>query len=671
MPIDPRLQELLDRWEDLWEKGNEISAQELCREHPELQEDLERQIDALRAMSWLLEDEDSSDPPLTLGRYRLDQVVGKGGFGQVWKGYDPDLRRVVAIKVPRPDRFSQDQVRAFLQEARRVAQLRHPGIVPVHDVGYDAQYCFIVSDFVEGGSLADRLRRGLPNWRETARLAAKIAKVLDHAHQQGFIHRDVKPANILLDLHGQPYLTDFGIAVRREELLGESRQSSGTLAYMSPEQILGKPVDSRSDIYSLGVVLFEMLTGKRPSDDDPTRSLREQALSPVLVSLRLQGVPAQLEQICQKCLQEKPEDRYATANEVAVSLNDLLQPSRAKTRLPLTIVLSLLILVALLTAGFWTISGWPHHSSPLPLVDQTQPKPPVSTEAARKTTPPPPLEKPTAIEPPVRVEPKPEVAIPSVSKDQARPQSPPMSPSSAPVVKQTPPTPPLSAQPPREVDESQKSLAKGIALFESNKFQEAITSLTEVIHHNPRLATAYHRRGASYFNLGETDKSLADFSQAVKLDPRNAESRKHRALAYLRLKQFDEGLADAKEGLRLDPADPTSYTSVMVMLYAARAADHGDHQRWKEAVTDLTTLLQLDPQNVTAYTNRGAAHFNMREFAQAIADFSKAIEINPTVSAFYQHRSYAYRAMGRVKEAKTDEEKAKSLQSHPGTQRGK
>lgn len=656
MPIDPQLQELLDRWEDLRERGKEISAQELCREHPELLEELKRRIKALQAMSWLLdtdpsEGDDSSRPPLTLGRYRLDQLIGKGGFGQVWKGYDPDLQRIVAIKVPRPDRLSQKQARAFLEEARKVAQLRHPGIVPVHDVGYEGRYCYIVSDCVEGGSLAERLRSGRANWREATRLIAAIAETLAHAHQQGFVHRDIKPGNILLDLHGQPYLTDFGIAVNREELLAGFQQNSGTLAYMSPEQILGKPVDFRSDIYSLGVVLFEMLAGKRPYDDGTARNLREQILSPAPAYLRLHGVPAGLEQICQKCLQTKPEDRYATANEVAVALNDLLQPPRAKARGLPAVVLLLLILVGLLTTGFWMISDWHRHSSPLSFVNQTPPMPLVPVEPIRETAPLTPLEKPTTTKPPVDNEARPKVAAPAVSKAPAPP-------SSAPVTEKLATTPPL----PSQREEAQKSLMRGIGLFESNKFQEAIPPLTEAIQHDPQLAAAYHRRGASYFNLGEIDKSLADFNQAIELDPQNAETWKHRALAHLRLTRFDEAMADAKEGLRLDSAHSTSYTSVMVMVYAARATDHSNHQRWKEAIADLTTILQLDPQNVTAHANRGVAHYNMRDFAQAIADFSNAIKLNPAVSSFYLHRSFAYRAVGRVKEAKADEEKARSLQ---------
>ena len=281
--MTPQLQELIDRWENLQEQGKDVSAQELCREHPELLEELKRRIKALKAMAWLTDSDTPDDDgqqeadhaplPPTLGRYRLDERVGMGGFGQVWKGYDPELQRRRGSQGAAPDRLSPQQAEIFVEEARKVARLRHPGIVPVHDVGRDGKYCFIVSDFIEGGNLADRLKNGPCDWRESARLMADVADILDYAHQQGFVHRDIKPANILLDQDGQPYLTDFGIATTKAEI--DHVPSIGTLAYMSPEQLSQSQFDVRSDIYSLGVVLYEMLTGARPFSAKTPRGLRK------------------------------------------------------------------------------------------------------------------------------------------------------------------------------------------------------------------------------------------------------------------------------------------------------------------------------------------------------------------------------------------------------------
>ena len=160
MSEDPQIEQLLEHWEDLRQEGREVSAEELCHDHLELLKPLKRWIAVLKSTDWLTKDDSSDDRqeeeawpelPRTLGRYRLDELIGTGGFGQVWKGFDPELQRIVAIKVPRPDRISSpDQAQKFLEEARKVAKLKHPGIVPVHDVGRDGDWFFIVSDFIDG-----------------------------------------------------------------------------------------------------------------------------------------------------------------------------------------------------------------------------------------------------------------------------------------------------------------------------------------------------------------------------------------------------------------------------------------------------------------------------------------------------------------------------------------
>lgn len=334
---DPKLEQLIEDWEDRRQEGREVSAEELCRDCPELVNELKQRITLLKSMDWLLESNPSTDGghgvadaawqelPRTLGRYRLDELVGTGGFGQVWKGFDPELQRTVAIKVPRPDRIaSPDQADKFVEEARKVAQLRHPGIVPVHDVGRDGNWYFIVSDFIDGGSLAQRILGERPGWKESAQLVAGVAEILQYAHQQGFIHRDIKPANILLDTQGKPYLTDFGIAISNEKGLQSGTGTEGTLAYMSPEQVAGGTIgiDCRSDLYGLGVVLYELLTGQRPFVADNPIDLRNAILSdqPRPPKVFDETVPLELERICLKALAKEPEARHSTAAELAASL---------------------------------------------------------------------------------------------------------------------------------------------------------------------------------------------------------------------------------------------------------------------------------------------------------------------------------------------------------------
>src|SRR5262245_16488370 len=205
----------------------------------------------------------------TLGRFVLLEALGQGGFGTVYKARDPELDRVVAVKVPRAGNLAGGQeLDRFLREARSAAQLRHPAIVTAHEVGQRNGLPYLVSDFVPGVTLADQLSARRPGFREAADLVAAVADALQYAHEQGVIHRDVKPSNIMIGDDGGPCVMDFGLAKREagEITMTVEGQVLGTPAYMSPEQARGEghAVDGRGDVYSLGVVLYQLLTGELP-----------------------------------------------------------------------------------------------------------------------------------------------------------------------------------------------------------------------------------------------------------------------------------------------------------------------------------------------------------------------------------------------------------------------
>jgi len=599
MTDDDRLTDLLLQWEELSEQGREVSAEELCKDCPHLIDELARRIEAMRATAWMNQPVDDSgdaggDPPspalLPLaGRYRLVRFIAEGGFGQVWQGFDLELERTVAVKLSKPGRWGA--VEQFVSEARRVARLRHPGIVSVHDVVRQDEVCFIVSDFVEGGSLREKTARGTTPG-QSARWIADVAEALAYAAQQGFVHCDIKPENILIDHHGRALLGDFGIATTVEELSGQSTIPLGTLAYMSPEQVEGKPVDGRSDIYSLGVVLFELLTGRLPYQaTDPIKLRREVAVGPSALFTKDDRVASDLRRICEKCLSREPAERYIAA-ELAGELRKFLTSpatmSKPWKRIAAATVLSITVVAA---AAMFQLRKTPaehvpdHTANRKPsVVRQEEPAaPPITADAA--------------------------IALGKLQFDKGDYKA------AAETFSEAVQLDPNSAEAFHRL---------GGSRFNLGQVEQALAAFNRAVELAPKNAEIRKHRATALLALKRWDDGFADLRLALELNPTDRRQYEelmalgfaHRASGHAEALRWADALADMDQVLR--------YVRTNADYFHKRAACYYNLMQFEKAVTDFTRAIELAPDNPTYYLNRGYAYQAIGELEKAEVDYEMA-----------------------------------------------
>lgn len=260
-----------------------------------------------------------------IGRYEIESELTQGGMGVIFLAKDPYIQRQIVIKVLMYSHTMEAMYKDFfLQEAEVIAALEHPAIVPIYDFGWHGPQPYIVMRYMSGGSLQDKLAQGEIKLTEIAHILKRVSDALDAAHSRNIIHRDVKPSNILFDVTGEAFLSDFGIAKSKTFTDEEGEWLVGTPAYMSPEQGQGGKVDGRSDVYALGVVLYRLLTGQLPFSSNSTTGLISAHMDLPIPDIRKvkTNIPSVWQEVVAKAMAKDPADRYATASEFA---NDVSQ----------------------------------------------------------------------------------------------------------------------------------------------------------------------------------------------------------------------------------------------------------------------------------------------------------------------------------------------------------
>jgi predicted Ser/Thr protein kinase len=265
-----------------------------------------------------------------VGKYRILGILGKGGMGIVYKGLDPDIERDVAVKTIRFDTSpdgpaKEEMLNRVIREAKAAGHLTHPNIITIYDVIRERDLTFIVMQYVDGQSLQALIESGKSfSPQEVLAIVKPVAEALDYAHGNGIVHRDIKPANILIDSAGKPFLADFGVAHMEASTVTGPGTTIGTLSYMSPEQVMGKTADGRADIFALGVILFELLTGQKPFPGDNLSTIVYKIVhdEPRPVTEVNPDLPAGYESIIRRALAKQPEDRYQTCRDLVRDLED-------------------------------------------------------------------------------------------------------------------------------------------------------------------------------------------------------------------------------------------------------------------------------------------------------------------------------------------------------------
>jgi serine/threonine protein kinase/tetratricopeptide (TPR) repeat protein len=609
----------------------------------------------------------------TFGKYRLTERLGRGGMAEVYRAYQPNLERDVAVKVMH-GYLAEDEgfVGRFKREAKAVAALRHPHIVQVYDFDVEDDTYYMIMEYIGGETLKQRLERFRAEGKqmplqEVAQIFRALCNALDYAHAQGRVHRDIKPANIMFDGE-RLVLTDFGIA----SIVGATRYTAsgamiGTPAYMSPEQGQGEAGDVRSDVYSLGVILYEMVTGQVPYDaDTPLAIVLKHLNEPLPLPRQVNAdLPSAVERVILKALAKSPDDRYQSAGALADALEAAVERAVVLTEMPpaplepavetpaprpapkwrpwVLVGVAGLIVVGLIAAVLFVFPNLGGEQEP------TRSSTAVITEAT----------------------PSAELSMlePTTSASEA-----------------TPPTAPSTPLP-----EAMTHYEVGVAAFEDWDLEEAIRELSQAIEADPRFAEAHYLRGASYRQNGQQEEAEADLTQAIALRPDLVEAYYERGDLYLDQARGQDAWHDFTTIIELQPEYAEAYykraqacswyvhdcndNRALVDLERAieLAPDLAEARQMRGdlyfsageydlAVSDLTQAIETAPDDVYTWSLLGQVFYMLGEYGQAIASYDQALELEPADLELYYHRAATYLEMGDLGAALQDFDKVLLLE---------
>lgn len=561
-----------------------------------------------------------------LGHFSLIEKLGAGGMGVVWRAHDETLRRDVALKLLPSNQTADAQSRErLLREARTASVLSHPNIVTIYEIGSEEGVDYIAMEFVRGRTLEEMQRAGPLPVPTALRYAVQIAEAVAHAHESGIVHRDLKPGNIMVKEDGLVKVLDFGLAKAIEHAgvaagefdaaagvtLTAHGSTYGTLAYMSPEQTLGDPVDARSDVFSFGVMLHQMLTGTLPfTGATQSEVLRQIHLSePPLPSTLRTGLAVELDGVVRKALRKKPGERYSSLRDLAQDLRSIggLESSRLSARwetaptqaMPVApgppggIPRWLFVAGGLLAlAGLsWAIWHWWPATEPgviahLPPDAASQYR--TAEDLLRR------YDKPGNVDRAI-------AALEAVLKQDDRHAA------------------------------SYAMLARAYSHKQSASpdpqwLRLCGESARRSVELNPQMAQAHFAMGLSLSATGKREEAVKEFEQAVDLDPTNFMARMHLGQIQARLGKKVEGLANQEQAVKMAEGDWRPKMGLGLYYYGEAAFDR--------AAATLEDALRLSPDNGLVLRNLGAAYYMAERVDDAAGAFQRALEVSPSASLY-------------------------------------